>query len=107
MGVSNMIDNNNLVQRLQTDLDSAKGNHAQQMALIEEWRAESEGYPYATKAGTDNYNAVVNKLIKKTIETATPSLVEPFLGNNIVNAQGRDSESDAKAEVASSVLNYF
>jgi len=101
------MENSNLVQKLEMDLQSARGNHSSQIAIINGWRDESNGESYTEASRGGEYGAVVNKLIKKTIETATPSLVEPFLGNHIVGAQGRDAESDHKAEVASSVLNYF
>ena len=98
----------NLLNKLQTDLDSARGNHSQQIALIEEWRLLTEAKPSTMRSQKDgNYSSVMNQLVKKTIESATPSLVEPFLGSNIVNAQGRDAESDSKAEIASATLNYF
>ena len=102
-----LIMNENIVQSLQLDLNMAKSNHNSQIAIIENWRAEYDGDAYTTKASTDTYAGLVSKLIRKTVESATPSLVEPFLGNKIVNAQGRDSESDRKAKAASEVLNYY
>ena len=102
-----------ILQRVTSDLAGAKNNQVRQMALINEARDEAEGKPYDNSAPDTQwgkkaaYSSIVVKLIKKSIESSVPSLVEPFLGSNIVSARGRDVMSQQKAESAQAVLNYF
>ncbi len=103
--------NEQILDKLSGDLAGARDNQVSQMAIIEAWRAECNGEPYGASTNPrvprDPYAAVVVKLIKKSIESSVPSLVEPFLGANIVSAKGRDAQSQQKAKAVSSVLNYF
>jgi hypothetical protein len=102
-----------ILGKLNGDLAGARDNQVAQMAIIENWRQECKGEAYSvghqqTSWGKKaEYSSVVVKLIKKAIESSVPSLVEPFLGSNIVSAKGRDAVSQSKAKVASAVLNYF
>ena len=99
------MEENKVVQQLELDLRSARGNHNSQMGIIQEWRSEAAGDNYSEDTNAGDYG-LVTPLIKKTIESATPSLVEPFLGSSICKASGRDSHSEQKSKVASAALNY-
>lgn len=101
--------NDKILDKLTGDLAGAKANQTAQMKIIESWRAECNGDPYSIGRKQDKaaYSTIVVKLIKKAIESSVPSLVEPFLGSNIVSLKGRDAVSQEKAKTASAVLNYF
>jgi len=103
--------NEQILDKLTGDLAGAKDNQVSQLAIIENWRSECNGDGYSASTSPtsrqDPYGKVVVKLIKKSIESSVPSLVEPFLGSNIVSLKGKDAMSQSKAKVGSAVLNYF
>ncbi len=86
------------------DMQGAMANHTDAMTYVLDSRDEYNAVGYAKgKKGKSNY---VDKSIKKSVEAALPSITEPFLNKNIVLAQGRDAQSDQKAEGAGKLLNY-
>jgi len=93
-----------IISRVDTDFNGALKLHNEQMAKIEEWReiyrAEPTGDTKRRKA------RMVTPDVKKMVESALPSLVEPFLNESIVNAKGKDAVSQRKSKKASTALNY-
>ncbi len=99
---------NSYLVQAQSLLDSSINNHEGQMQAVAFWRSEIAASSVYYGAGTEKAgdSGMTPKDIKKAIESAIPSLVEPFLNKNIVNAKGKDAESDQKSEVVESRLNY-
>lgn len=97
-------DKQKILQQLQLDLDGAMPNHNAQMALIETWRNEAQGLGYGNEV--NGKSKMVSLDIAKTIEGSIPSLVEPFVANDIISLQGKDSESEQKASKVERLLNY-
>ena len=94
---------NKLLEIMKNDMNGAMSNHNEQMARIFNWRADSNS---VENVKTSSNKKMVMRDIQKSIESALPSLVEPFLNQDLVLVQGKDSNSQDKAEVATKLLNY-
>ncbi len=102
------MNNEKILQQLQSAMSASIGNHNEVMARVNVWNAEIEAESTIYSAGSSKAGdaGMVSKDIKKSIESALPSLVEPYLNRDITMIQGQDAQSDAKAEKIQKLLNY-
>ena len=101
--------NGSILVQAQASLSSSINSHEEIMNAVAFRRNEIDAYTQGRGGSgtpTSGSSGMVPKDIKKAVESAIPSLIEPFLNNNIVVAKGRDVESDQKAEVVEARLNY-
>jgi hypothetical protein len=95
---------NALMTLMDNDLQDATSNHDEVMEYVESSRDEYNAIGY--KKSPKGKSGFVSKSIRKIVEAALPSITEPFINKDIVEANGIDIESEAKAEVVTSLLNY-
>ena len=95
-----------LLQQMQLDFNGALSNHNTVMQKVSEWNNTARSGGFGNESSDGIKSVYVSKDVQKAIESAMPSLVEPFLNKNITNVQGKDAQSDKKAEVVEKLLNY-
>ena len=101
MGIENQ---ENILQALQRDLDGAQTTNEQVVNIVNAWSQLINGSGQETKQGQAPFQ--LND-VKRQIESALPSLTDPFVSNSkVVSIEPKSAEGVEKATVLEKLINY-
>ena len=88
----------------QNTLSEAKGYHTEALGRVLDSRAAYEAAKYGNEV--EGRSSIVTKDIMRTVNGALPSVVEPFLGEEIVKIDTERPQDVPGAEMQEALINY-
>ncbi len=100
-----------IISYLDGCLQNATGTQAEILSEVLAWRNTYEGGPEGNEpTGADNlanrFSKIVLKDVMRTVEGSLPSLVEPFLSENIVDVTSENAIGVNAAKAHTTLLNH-
>jgi len=95
---------NGLLSYLQGTLSEASGYHNEALGRAADSRSAYRGDPYGNEE--EGKSSIVVKDIRRTVHGALPSLVEPFISDEIVRITSENPEGMEGARKQEALINY-
>ncbi|OQX83245.1 MAG: hypothetical protein B6D63_06520, partial [Candidatus Latescibacteria bacterium 4484_7] len=89
---------------LNSTLSGADSYHNEALGPVADSRNAYQGLPYGNEV--EGRSAIVSKDIQRTVQGALPSIVEPFLGDEIVSIESEIPSQKDSCRKAEALINY-